>query len=38
MLTGMEGFLNKLTVSQLKSHCEELQLTGKGNKSDLVEK
>jgi len=38
MLTGMESFLNKLTLPILKSHCTEMSLTTNGSKKILVER
>jgi hypothetical protein len=38
MLTGMEGFLNKLNQAVLKKHCTELKLKATGVKKDLVER
>jgi len=38
MLTGMESFLNKLSLPILKSHCTEMQLPTTGPKKALVER
>lgn len=38
MLTGMESFLNKLSLALLKAHAAEMKLTATGSKKDLVEK
>jgi len=38
MLTGMECFLNKMSLALLKSHCSEMEQTSTGTKPDLVER
>jgi hypothetical protein len=38
MLTGMENFLNQLSVELLKNHCLEMNLEDTGEKKDLVER
>jgi hypothetical protein len=36
MLTGMEGFLHRLTQATLKKHCTELALNTDGEKKEMV--
>lgn len=38
MLTGMEGFLNKLSLQLLKSYVSELGLPSTGKKKEIVER
>jgi hypothetical protein len=38
MLTGMESFFKKLSVSLLQKHCSQLGLTSGGNKKESVER
>jgi len=38
MLTGMEGFLSKLSMNLLQMHCSDMDLPTSGNKGELVDR